>query len=615
MHLADRRRAREQSGHAGEIAKHVRAAGECAPPERRIAAELAAARQAEAALAYADAAAHYEAALAEAVAAPGAAPDEARRDPGVRRARSAATRRDATPGEATPQGHARQPRPTAPRSCSRSAPRTTAPAIAPPRRPRSTRSIELARASDATRCCSPARRSGAAASGVLVAATDPRDHAPARGGAGSCCPRTQRAVAARLRARLAIEFYYSDHDKAEALSAHAVADARAAGDPSALAAALNARRVALWRPERIEERLDVSTEMIEAAEAAGDRESVLQGRNWRVVDLMELGEREALDHEIAAYETLADAVGLAHYPLVRAAVARRARAARRPLGRRRSARPRRRSRSPPAPATRWRRGCARAERVHARGPRHAGPRSIATARRAGEDLGGAVVLAVRTSPISTPRPATTDRARQALRELLADGGAKLPTRPELARAGLRRRDRRDGRRPRGSRAAVRDARAARPAVPGGRPRRRLHRLRSSTPSPGLAHALGRPDEAELRLRRAITENLRIGARPRATIALARLGELLLERGETARARETLREAAAQADELDMPGVARPRPRRGARRAGRGGVSRPRSVRGEPFRVPLAELTPSGSRARAAEPRAGSTAGRPRAPGR
>ena len=55
----------------------------------------------------------------------------------------------------------------------------------------------------------------------------------------------------------------------------------------------------------------------------------------------------------------------------------------------------------------------------------------------------------------------------------------------------------------------------------------------------LAHALGRPDEAELRLRRAITENLRIGARPRATIALARLGELLLERGEAERGRETL----------------------------------------------------------------------------
>ncbi len=65
--------------------------------------------------------------------------------------------------------------------------------------------------------------------------------------------------------------------------------------------------------------------MIEAAEAAGDREGVLQGRNWRVVDLMELGHRSALDAEIDAYEELADAVGLAHYrwfvPLWRSALA------------------------------------------------------------------------------------------------------------------------------------------------------------------------------------------------------------------------------------------------------------------------------------------------------
>jgi predicted ATPase len=48
---------------AGEIVKHVRAAGALAPRERLVAAELAAARWAEGMLAYADAASHYEAAL------------------------------------------------------------------------------------------------------------------------------------------------------------------------------------------------------------------------------------------------------------------------------------------------------------------------------------------------------------------------------------------------------------------------------------------------------------------------------------------------------------------------------------------------------------------------
>ena len=96
-------------------------------------------------------------------------------------------------------------------------------------------------------------------------------------------------------------------------------------DPAALAAALNARRVALWTPQYTAERLDIATEMVAAAEAAGDREGVLQGRNWRVVDLMELGRRSALDAEIDEYEELADVVGLAHYrwyvPLWRAALA------------------------------------------------------------------------------------------------------------------------------------------------------------------------------------------------------------------------------------------------------------------------------------------------------
>ena len=160
----------------------------------------------------------------------------------------------------------------------------------------------------------------------------------------------------------------------------------------------------------------------------------------------------------------------------------------------------------------------------------------------------------------------TDRARRALRELVADGGAKLPRGLNwhvLAYIGE-------------TAATVGDLEAADLLYTALEPHARLfpvvarggicigsiqHALAR------LAHALGRPDEAELRLRRAITENLRIGARPRATIALARLGELLLERGEVERGRETLREAAAQADALDMTGVASR-----ARKVARGGLA-------------------------------------------
>ena len=83
---------------------------------------------------------------------------------------------------------------------------------------------------------------------MLVAATDPAVTRPLEE-ALARSPASAR-LAARLRARLAIELYYPDHDKAEALSALAVEGARSSGDPAALAAALNARRVTLWTPDR-----------------------------------------------------------------------------------------------------------------------------------------------------------------------------------------------------------------------------------------------------------------------------------------------------------------------------------------------------------------------------
>ena len=132
------------------------------------------------------------------------------------------------------------------------------------------------------RCCWRGRRSGTAAS--ACSSRRPTPPSPRRSKKRSTAlPRHERALAARLRARLAIELYYPDRAGAEALSAQAVEDARAADDPAALAAALNARRVACWTPEQIEERLDAATEMIEAAEAANDREGVLQaatGASW-----------------------------------------------------------------------------------------------------------------------------------------------------------------------------------------------------------------------------------------------------------------------------------------------------------------------------------------------
>ena len=122
------------------------------------------------------------------------------------------------------------------------------------------------------------------------------------------------ALRSRLQARLAVELYYApDRARSEALSAEAVATAEESGDAAALASALGARHVALWRPDRVEERLAVADEMTAAARAAGDRHAELQAQNWRVCDLFELGDMTAWREEVARHARLADELRLPAY--------------------------------------------------------------------------------------------------------------------------------------------------------------------------------------------------------------------------------------------------------------------------------------------------------------
>jgi tetratricopeptide (TPR) repeat protein len=71
----------------------------------------------------------------------------------------------------------------------------------------------------------------------------------------------------------------------------------------------------------------------------------------------------------------------------------------------------------------------------------------------------------------------------------------------------------------------------------------------------LAATLGRHDEAERRLQAALEHNDRIGALPRAALCLVHLADALNERGDAARARDALAQAARRAEALDMPALA------------------------------------------------------------
>jgi tetratricopeptide (TPR) repeat protein len=97
-----------------------------------------------------------------------------------------------------------------------------------------------------------------------------------------------------------------------ALSEEAVAIARRIEDPRTLATCLDARHYALWLPENVEERLEVAAELRRVAEATGDPELELQGAGWTIIDLMELGDIEGVDIQIAAASKLAEAL---HRPI------------------------------------------------------------------------------------------------------------------------------------------------------------------------------------------------------------------------------------------------------------------------------------------------------------
>ncbi|WP_028067661.1 ATP-binding protein [Solirubrobacter soli] len=115
----------------------------------------------------------------------------------------------------------------------------------------------------------------------------------------------------RVLARLATELAYdSDAARREAVARQALGEARAAGEPRSLAAALNAQHVTHWGPDHTHARLSWAEEMLDLARQAGDRELALQARNWRLADLFELGDGARLQDELDAYAALAADVAL-----------------------------------------------------------------------------------------------------------------------------------------------------------------------------------------------------------------------------------------------------------------------------------------------------------------
>jgi DNA-binding SARP family transcriptional activator/tetratricopeptide (TPR) repeat protein len=117
-----------------------------------------------------------------------------------------------------------------------------------------------------------------------------------------------------LLGRLAVELYFSAPlERRATLSAAAVDAARRLGDANALAAALAARHVAVWRPENHAERLALADELVDVATGSGLLERELTGRHLRMIDRFEAGDVHGADRELARCQAIAEEIGQHSY--------------------------------------------------------------------------------------------------------------------------------------------------------------------------------------------------------------------------------------------------------------------------------------------------------------
>lgn len=128
----------------------------------------------------------------------------------------------------------------------------------------------------------------------------------AAGAVGGCAP----GLTSRLLGRLAEELYYTPElDRRVRLSCEAVAIARRLEDPRTLLDVLISHRFASAGPDNLDERLQVTREIIDLAEKMHLRELAAYGHVWHLTDVLEQGEMSAVDRELRICERLALELG------------------------------------------------------------------------------------------------------------------------------------------------------------------------------------------------------------------------------------------------------------------------------------------------------------------
>ncbi|MGH7821960.1 MAG: AAA family ATPase, partial [Candidatus Binatia bacterium] len=112
----------------------------------------------------------------------------------------------------------------------------------------------------------------------------------------------------RLLGRLAVALAFSEgRQRKEAYAREAVEIARRAGDDATLARVLIGSHFVTWRPDNLDERLDVTREIIDLGRRLDDDLVEAEGNNWRNNQLLEIGDRSGADRCRSELERLAEA--------------------------------------------------------------------------------------------------------------------------------------------------------------------------------------------------------------------------------------------------------------------------------------------------------------------
>jgi tetratricopeptide (TPR) repeat protein len=120
----------------------------------------------------------------------------------------------------------------------------------------------------------------------------------------------ERALRAQLLGSLARSLAFTaSSEYAVAIGQQAVAMAHRLGDPAVLAHTLRDSIFPIWgQPDKIEERIASTTEMMQLAQEAGDGGLLAEAHAYRMFDWLELGNLVMVDAEIEAKERLGEAL-------------------------------------------------------------------------------------------------------------------------------------------------------------------------------------------------------------------------------------------------------------------------------------------------------------------